>query len=76
MHRPKLQTLVYDILPLEEGAGKRCSECGGRCRKAMLGVWHSQTTTVKEVGRTAEGESSRGPSAYQPNAFLPLGQTG
>ena len=21
---PKLQTLVYDILPLEEGAGKRC----------------------------------------------------
>ena len=21
--------LVYDILPLEEGAGKRCSECGG-----------------------------------------------
>ena len=25
---PKLQALVYDILPLEEGAGKRCSECG------------------------------------------------
>ena len=24
---PKLQALVYDILPLEEGAGKRCSEC-------------------------------------------------
>ena len=24
----KLQALVYDILPLEEGAGKRCSECG------------------------------------------------
>jgi len=23
----KLQTLVYDILPLEEGAGKRCTEC-------------------------------------------------
>ena len=23
----KLQTLVYDILPLEEGAEKRCSEC-------------------------------------------------
>ena len=38
----KLQALVYDILPLEKGAGKRCSECvsdcGGRCRKAMLGV--------------------------------------
>ena len=25
---PKLQALVYDILPLKEGAGKRCSECG------------------------------------------------
>ena len=25
----KLQALVYDILPLEEGAGKRCSECAG-----------------------------------------------
>ena len=23
----KLQALVYDILPLEEGAGKRCAEC-------------------------------------------------
>ena len=23
----KLQALVYDFLPLEEGAGKRCSEC-------------------------------------------------
>jgi len=27
-NRGKLQALVYDILPLEEGAGKRCSECG------------------------------------------------
>ena len=26
--RYKLQALVYDILPSEEGAGKRCSECG------------------------------------------------
>ena len=25
----KHQALVYDIHPLEEGAGKRCSECGG-----------------------------------------------
>ena len=24
----KLQALVYDILPSEEGDGKRCSECG------------------------------------------------
>ena len=24
----KFQALVYDILLLEEGAGKRCSECG------------------------------------------------
>ena len=28
-----------DARSVEEGAGKRCSECGGRCRKAMLGVW-------------------------------------
>ena len=28
MVKPKLQALVYDILPSEEGAGKRCSECG------------------------------------------------
>ena len=26
----KLQTVVYDILPSEAGAGKRCSECGPR----------------------------------------------
>ena len=33
---PKLQTLVYDILPsttLEEGAGRRCSECGSICAR-------------------------------------------
>ena len=34
-----------------------------------------QTTTFFEEKRRAEAESSRGPSAYQPNA-LPLGQTG
>ena len=28
----KLQALVYDILPLELGAGKRYSECEGCCR--------------------------------------------
>ena len=28
MGEGKLQALVYDILPLEEGAGKRCAECG------------------------------------------------
>ena len=28
MGQPKLQALVYDILPLEEGAEKRCRECG------------------------------------------------
>ena len=27
----KLQAPVYDILPLEEGAGKRCSECAASC---------------------------------------------
>ena len=28
MFYPPKQALVYDILPLEEGAGKRFSECG------------------------------------------------
>ena len=32
-------------------------------------------TTTSEGKRRAEADSSRGPSAYQPNA-LPLGQTG
>ena len=27
--RVKLEALVYDVLALEEGAGKRCSECDG-----------------------------------------------
>ena len=43
---------------LEEGAGKRCSECGlmphvyvhaefgGRCRKAVLGVWVDSSARV------------------------------
>ena len=35
----KLQALVYDILPLEEGAGKRCSECGCRFQAVADGVF-------------------------------------
>ena len=31
---------------VKEGAGKRCSECEGRCQKAMLGVCR----TVPESG--------------------------
>ena len=31
--RCKLLALVYDILPLEEGAGKRCSECAEEAHK-------------------------------------------
>ena len=31
--RCKLRTLVYDILPLEEGAGKRRSECAEEAHK-------------------------------------------
>ena len=48
--------------------GLRHLSFGGRCRKAMLGVWRkvpesdarsvAQTTTVEEVGRRAEWESS------------------
>ena len=35
---PKLQALVYDILPLKEGAGKRCSDC--------VEYYYSETTTL------------------------------
>ena len=37
--RVKLQALVYDILPLEEGPGKRCSECACVCERARVGDW-------------------------------------
>ena len=36
----KLQALLYDILPLEEGAGKRCSECGVHADWAADPVFH------------------------------------
>jgi len=58
----KLQALVYDILPLEEGAEKRCSECGDgsnsrHCfttsflwrkvpKSAARSVWMSQTPST------------------------------
>ena len=51
--RPKLQALVYDILPLtlKEGAGKRWSECG---RKAVIGVcdrpWPAANTDALDAG--------------------------
>ena len=40
-----------DARSLEEGAGKRCSEFGGRCRKAMLGVclFHYDTLHVADA---------------------------
>ena len=67
----KLQALVYDILPLEEGAWKRCSECGtldqlhtpsiafeGRCKPAVLGVWISYYTFESVATTLAESPSS------------------
>ena len=35
----KHQAVVYDVLPLEEGAEKRCSECGGVAQFIL--VWIS-----------------------------------
>ena len=41
-----------DARSLEEGAGKRYSEFGGRCRKAMPGIWRkvpeSDTLSLEE----------------------------
>ena len=51
---PKLQALVYDILPLVEGAGKRWSECARR-----LHVWQ------KDPGLLRATAVRRGRSGYQ-----------
>ena len=40
-----------------EGAGKRRSECGGRCRKAMLGV--RRKVPENDVRRTEEDAGKR-----------------
>ena len=34
---------------LEEGAGKQCSEFGGRCRKAMFGVCRGLKTPEQQA---------------------------
>ena len=35
---------------LEEGAGKRCSDFGGRCRKVMLGFWRKVPESGTDCG--------------------------
>ena len=62
----KLQALVYDILPfLEEGAGKRCSECA----KAQVWVgclrasWQRQNDTRKQFWFPSSHVMCRMPSA-------------
>ena len=46
----KLQGLVYDILPLEEGAGKRWSECGYNYHSAFRSL--AQHSSVAKHGWT------------------------
>ena len=43
----KLQALGYDILPLEEGAGKPCSECG--INFLMLPAFYSKKVRAQEL---------------------------
>ena len=52
----KLQALVYDILLLEEGAGKRCSECGSECGCHTPGIalWHLTPNSAR-IGYATEG---------------------
>ena len=57
----RLKALVYDILPLEAGAGKRCSQCDSNhwfttsflleegCQKARLAVWSSSIDGVEKI---------------------------
>ena len=51
----KLQALVYDILPLEEGAGKRCSECGSLCdavpHSSLRRQWRTWYTSCCAMAR-------------------------
>ena len=42
-----------DAASVEKDAGKRCSECRGRCWKAMLGVW--STVSESDSQSVAEG---------------------
>ena len=55
----KLQALVYDILPLEEGAGKRCSECESLSH--CLLPWLTQFSALYRhlLSRTVAGVSAR-----------------
>ena len=54
LHPDKLQALVYDILPLEGGAGKQCSECGRglhRSRKIALKILRGMGKTGPIISR-------------------------
>ena len=56
MQAAKLQALVYHILPSEEGAGKRCSECGRGLVDFLASSIPRITTSRHEV---AEGPARK-----------------
>ena len=61
-----------DDRSLEEGAGKRCSEFGGRCRKAMLGVYFPPSRLVFPVPAHHYLFAPLLLSSYSPHLFLPI----
>ena len=72
----KLQALVYDILPLEEGAGKRCSECGPHGPFTFYANSKHWFTTsflwrkVPESGARSVDHTARSPSTQTPSTGL------
>ena len=59
MGQPKLQALVYDILPLEEGAEKRCSECEQVEDPPPSSLVHSHTHSGIRVLRRPSRQTKR-----------------
>ena len=59
MVHTKLQALVYDILPLEEGAEKRCLECGFTLQASLSGTFPLESIVNNVDGKLVLGVGSR-----------------
>ena len=58
--RVKLEALVYDVLALEEGAGKRCSECDGEYQQQQrLGDREIEIRLLKSGPDDDQSQSSQ-----------------
>ena len=70
---PNSQALIYTILPLEEGAGKRCSECAPNPPPPPPPPPHTHTQPSPILGKTNRTEvvpSASGPVLQTPSTGL------